>query len=415
MSYKVSEKVQELFNSIVEMDEVKKALKFIEDDQENTLEEQIDICKVQAPTFQEKERAEHFKNYLAKLGLENVHIDKKGNAVGFVSGTESSNKIVMEGHLDTVFPMGTKIEPRRENGKVYAPGIADDTRGLAVCLAAIRALQASGLKTKRSLLFAGTVEEEGMGGFGGMKGLMEINKDVDGCICVDGFSAQGLVYEATGMKTCEVNFYGKGGHAYGMFGKISNPLHAAARAVAKIADFEVPDDPKTTFCVSNFHAGNDAGIHAIVPQATIKFNIRSNSMEELNKLFENIKKACQEACDEETAKWGKNAVTWDLKQFVDVPAGTQDTHAPIVEALHTVISYLGFEPYWVQGGSTNANMPIGMGVPAVCVGLGGIDNKVHSLDEFFPIEGSYKGVQQAFLMALMLAGIDGKTPSVLDL
>jgi acetylornithine deacetylase/succinyl-diaminopimelate desuccinylase-like protein len=416
MSYAVSPKTQELLDKILSFDEVQKTLEFIKEDSENTLQNQIDLVKIEAPTFHEEERAKAYAKYFEELGLENVHLDQFGNTIGEKRGTGGGPKVLVEAHLDTVFPFGSVKDVRIENGIVYAPGICDDTRGLAVNLSVIRALNHSGLKLKGDFLFAGSVEEEGLGGLSGVKKLLQANQDIEASINIDGFEATAITYQATGMRTCEANFYGIGGHAYGAFGTMANPLHAAARAVAKIADIEVPEDPRTTFCVSNFHAGNDAGIHAIVQKATIKFNFRSNSMEELNKLNDKIMQALQEACDEETKRWGKDTITFDYNVYVDVPAGDQDKHAPIVESTYAIMKhYLGHEPIFNQGGSTNANNPIGAGIPAVCVGLGTTDNKVHSLEEFFPTENSHELVQLTFLLALMLGGIEGKTESILNL
>ena len=274
------------------------------------------------------------------------------------------------------------------------------------------ALDAAGIQTKGDLVFVGTVEEEGIGSFGGMLKWLDDNQ-VDASISIDGPSAEGITYEATGHMTCEATFHGIGGHAHGAFGKVANPLNAAARAVAKIAEFQVPTDPKTSFCVSNFHAGNDAGIHAIVPEATIKFNLRSDSQEVLEELYQRILNALQEACDEETARWGKDTITVTHKRYCNVPAGTQDVHSPIVEATYAISSYLGYEPIFFHGGSTNCNMAIGKNIPAVCLGMGSLDCGAHTLQEFFETTDAHKGVQQALLLALLLAGVDGATDSIL--
>ena len=254
-----------------------------------------------------------------------------------------------------------------------------------------------------------------MGSLGGMKDFLDHNPDIDGSINVDGAWTESITYEATGFKTYEVNFYGIGGHAYGAFGLMANPLHAAARAVAKIADFQVSDDPKTTFCVSNFHAGNDAGVHAIVPKATIKFNFRSNSAELLEELDQRIFKAIQEACDEETARWGKDTITWDSVQYCDVPAGNQDIHAPLVEATYLAAKHLSPDPekvYFNQGGSVNGNMAVARGLPCVTIGGGLVDTKCHNLEEYDPTENSHLCPQEVMLLLLMAAGIEGKTESV---
>lgn len=416
MEYQVSEKVSQLFQQVLSLEEVQKALAFVEADAEQSIEDQVALTLIEAPTFHEEARAKAYAEYLGKLGLEDAHVDEFGNAVALWKGAGTGPKILVEAHLDTVFPFGSVKEVKRENGVLYAPGIVDDTRGLAVLLSALRGLKASGLQTSGDIVFVGTSREEGMGSLGGMKDFLDHNPDIEGSISVDGAWTESITFEATGFKTYEVNFYGIGGHAYGAFGKMANPLHAAARAVAKIADFQVAEEPKTTFCVSNFHAGNDAGVHAIVPKATIKFNFRSNSAELLEELNDRIFKAIQEACDEETARWGKDTITWDCKQYCDVPAGTQDIHAPLVEATYLAAKHLSPDPDKVEftkGGCVNGNMAVSRGLPCVTIGGGPIDSKCHNLEEFYPIENSHKCPQEVMLLLLMAAGIEGKTPTLL--
>ncbi|MBQ7093491.1 MAG: M20/M25/M40 family metallo-hydrolase [Clostridia bacterium] len=415
MSYVTSDKVKSIINAITEMEEVKNGLEFIKNEEDLQIKQQCELVMIEAPTGDELDRANWMVKQFEALGLTDCHVDEYKNAIGVRKGTGNGKKIVVEGHMDTVFPRGSVKEVKIENGIIHCPGIGDDTRGCIAVLGVIRVLNAMNIQTEGDIIFMGTAREEGMGGLGGIRDFMSYNPDIDGYINIDGGGVGGIVYQATGMKTCEANFYGKGGHAMGAFGKVANPLNAAARAVAKIANLQVPEDPKTIFCVSNFHAGNDAGIHAIVQKATIKYNIRSNSQEELNKLDRKILAILAEACFEETARWGMDTITFDQKYYVDVPAGTLDEHNPIVEADYETIKYLGFEPEFMKGGATNANMPIGAGVPAVCLGMGrsDFDGKVHTLDEQFRIEGAYKGIQHAFLMTLACAGISGKTESVL--
>lgn len=416
MDYQVSSKVQKAFDEVMALEEVKKGLEFIEKDQPQSINDQIALTLIEAPTFHEAERAEAYAEYLKNLGLADTHVDDFGNAVGVWKGKGGGPKILVEAHLDTVFPFGSVKEVKEENGVLYAPGIVDDTRGLAVLLSALRGLKATGLETKGDIVFVGTSREEGMGSLGGMKDFLDHNPDIDASISVDGAWTESITYEATGFKTYEVNFYGIGGHAYGAFGKMANPLHAAARAVAKIADFQVAEEPKTTFCVSNFHAGNDAGVHAIVPQATIKFNFRSNSQELLEELNDRIFKAIQEACDEETARWGKDTITWDSKQYCDVPAGSQNVHAPMVEATYLAARHFSPDPdkvNFTKGGCVNGNMAVSRGLPCVTIGGGLEDTKCHNLEEYFPTEGAYRCPQEVLSLLLLCAGIDGKTESLL--
>ena len=416
MSYQTTQATKDALQAITALAEVQGALKFIEADQEQTIQNQLELVVIEAPTGQEEKKAAAMVEHFKKLGLSDCHIDEFGNAVGIRKGTGGGKKILVEGHLDTVFPMGTKIEPRREGGKIYAPGITDDTRGCVAVLSTIRALNDANIQTKGDIVFCGTAREEGMGGLGGIRDYLSAHKDIDACVCIDGPNINGIVYEATGYKTYEASFYGIGGHASGAFAKVANPLNAAARAVAKIADLQVPEDPRTIFCVSNFHAGNDAGIHAIVPQATIKYNIRSNCQEELDKLDRKIHAILAQAAFEETARWGMDTITFDYKLLAAVPAGTQCPNSPLVEMDYEIVKYLGGTPEFQRGGSTNANIPIGAGIPAVCIGMGGKDDpnhKAHTLEEFFTEKDAFKGVQLAFLLSVALTGIEGKTDSIL--
>ena len=416
MDYQVSEKVQQIFDRLTGMEQVQKALDFIHAEEDFCVNEQLELVLIEAPTFHEEERAKAMCEKFRQLGLEEVQIDPYGNAMGLWKGTGGGPRILVEAHLDTVFPFGSVKEVRREGNRLYAPGICDDTRGLAAILSALRGLKASGLQTKGDILFAGTTREEGKGSLGGMKDLLDSNPDIDGSISVDGSCTEYIIYKATGYKTYEINFYGIGGHASADFGKMANPVHAAARFVAKVADFQVPADPKTTFCVSNIHAGTDTAIHAIAPKATVKINYRSQDGAILEELHQRVFKAVQEACDEETARWGKDTITWDCVNYCDVPAGKQDPHAPLVESAFLAAKAVSEDPSIVKllnGGCVNGNMAIARGVPCVTLGEGPRVNNVHNLNESFDPDGSWRLPQQILLMLLLAASIDGETDSVL--
>ncbi len=415
--YKVSAKIQKAYDDLMAMPEIQKGFDFAKEDHAKVIEIHKQLTLIESPTFHEENRAAAFAQLLKDEGLEDAHVDEYKNAWGIWKGTGEGPAILVEGHLDTVFPFGSVHEVREENGTLYAPGIVDDTRGLTVVLAALRALKATGLKTKGDIVFCGTAREEGMGSLGGMKDMLDHGPKVDATISVDGADTDQFTADATGFRTYEVNFYGIGGHAYGAFGKMANPLHAAARAVAKIADFQVCEDPRTTFCVSNFHAGNDAGVHAIVPSAQIKFNIRSNRQDLLDELRDRCFAAVQEACDEETARWGKDTITWDSKQYCEVPAGSQDHHAPLLEATFLLASLLSKDPSKVgirQGGSVNGNIAVGKGIPCVTLGTGFDEHRGHSLEEQWPnFMEKYKLPQEVMALLCLASGIDGRFDSIL--
>lgn len=408
MEYQVSGRVQEKLDALTGDAKVQRALAFMEEDHEAVIEKQIELTLIPAPTYHEEKKAARLLEMFKEEGLEDCHIDEYGNCVGIRRGTGGGRTTLVEGHMDTVFPLDTKLEIVREDGFIKCPGIVDDTRGCASVLSTIRALNAAGIQTKGDIQFVGTVQEEGTGALKGMKYYVTHHPELEASISVDGAGYEEITYEATGIQTYEVTFNGIGGHACGMFGKVANPLHAAARAIAKIADFQVPSEPMTTFAVTNFHAGTFEAVHAIVPQAMIRFNFRSNSQEELEKLRGRIFAAIDEACKEETDRWGQDTITYDVKHICDVNAGHQDAHAPIVEAAMAIAHYLGCEePQLGNGGSTNCNRALEVGLPAVCLG-GGCDYDIHAhmLSEQFKVEGAYKGCQQTLLLALLCAGTD---------
>lgn len=408
MEYKVSEQVRQKFDALVKDEKVQKALKFMEEDQDAVIDRQIKLTLIPAPTYHEQKKAERMLEMFKEEGLSDCHIDEYGNCVGIRKGTGGGKTTLVEGHMDTVFALDTELKIVREDGFIKCPGIVDDTRGCAAVLSTIRALNAAGIQTKGDIHFVGTVQEEGTGALKGMKYYVDHHPELEASISVDGPGYQEITYEATGIQTYEVNFNGIGGHACGMFGKVANPLHAAARAIAKISEFRVPADPMTTFAVTNFHAGSFEAVHAIVPTAQIRFNFRSNSQEELEKLRDRIFAAIDEACKEETDRWGMDTITYEVKHICDVNAGHQDSHASIVEGAMAAAEFLGCaEPKLGNGGSTNCNRALEAGLPAVCLGGGcDYDCQCHTLDEQFKVEDAFKGCQQTLLMTLLCAGTE---------
>ena len=408
MEYKVSEQVRQKFDALVKDEKVQKALKFMEEDQDAVIDRQIELTLIPAPTYHEQKKAERMLEMFKEEGLSDCHIDEYGNCVGIRKGTGGGKTTLVEGHMDTVFALDTELKIVREDGFIKCPGIVDDTRGCAAVLSTIRALNAAGIQTKGDIHFVGTVQEEGTGALKGMKYYVDHHPELEASISVDGPGYQEITYEATGIQTYEVNFNGIGGHACGMFGKVANPLHAAARAIAKISEFRVPADPMTTFAVTNFHAGSFEAVHAIVPTAQIRFNFRSNSQEELEKLRDRIFAAIDEACKEETDRWGMDTITYEVKHICDVNAGHQDSHASIVEGAMAAAEFLGCaEPKLGNGGSTNCNRALEAGLPAVCLGGGcDYDCQCHTQDEQFKVEDAFKGCQQTLLMTLLCAGTE---------
>ncbi len=415
MEYIVSERVSAALAKLTADEKTKRALEFIHEDDETMIDTQCELTLIPAPTFQEQKKAARLLELYKENGLEDAHIDEYGNVVGVMKGSGGGKTVLLEGHMDTVFPIETKLEIIRKDGWIWCPGIVDDTRGCISVLSSLRAIKAAGIVPKGDIHFVGTVQEEGTGALKGMQYYVTHHPELDRSISVDGDGFSSITYEATGIQTFEVTFHGIGGHAYGAFGEIANPIHAAGRAIAKISDFIVPEFPRTTFAVTNLEAGSIESVHAIVKDATIRFNFRSNSQEELMKLKKKIFDAIDEACKEETEKWGKDTITYTFRHLMDVNAGTQDPHATIVEGAMGIAEFLGAEnPTLGHGGSTNCNRALEVGLPAVCLGGGsGYDEMCHTLEEHFRIEGAYKGCQRAMLLALLCAGTDA-ADSIID-
>ena len=309
-----------------------------------------------------------------------------------------------------MFPFGTNVTPVERDGKIYAPGICDDTRGLTANLSVIRGLQAAGIETRGDIVFAGTVCEEGMGGMQGMKKLLQDNPDIAATISIDGSGCDTIIYEGTGIRNFEVTYTGPGGHAYGAFGTPS-PLHAAARTIARLSDMQPPKLPKTTFTVSLMEAGH--AIHAIAQKAVFKINMRSDDPTELEQLQAQALAIFEQGAKEENERWASNAVTVEYKMILDVPAGVQPADCGIVQAAWQATECLGISPRLIPGGCTNTNMPISLGIPAVTLGRGGKEGGVHSLDEWFDPEGTYRCPQRSFLLLLALAGVEGAVAPVI--
>lgn len=385
---------------------VREGLTFIEADHDKTIGEQKEIVLIEAPTFHEENRARDYARRLAEHGLVDVHIDAFGNVLGRRPGRGEGPVILLEAHLDTVFPFGTDVTPIERDGRIYAPGICDDTRGLAANLSVIRALDHAGIETEGDIIFAGTTREEGMGGMSGMRDLLQSRPDIAATVSIDGAGVDSIVYQATGIRNYAVTYRGPGGHAYGAFG-LPSPVHAAGRAAALLSDIRPPATPKTTFTVSLIEGGHQ--IHAIAQQAHFKINMRSDDAAELDRFEAMAIAAFEQGAALENARWGRDDVTVSYEKILDVPAGTQPADSVIVQAAWQATEALGITPRLAAGGCTNTNMPVSMGIPAVTLGRGGKEGGIHSLGEWFDPTGTYRCPQKSFLLLIALAGLHGVT------
>ncbi len=409
-SYVLSSRVKETYNLLSINLAVRKGLDFIKADHENTLAEQKQICTIPAPPFQEQTRAEDYRKRLTPLGLKDAQVDAEGNVFGLIPGTGKGPRLLVAAHLDTVFAKGTDTSVKERDGKLYAPGISDNSRGLAALLSILRAFQASGVKTIGDILFCGNVGEEGLGDLRGVKALFRDHKDIDGFISLDSAGAEGIIFLGTGSHRYEITFKGPGGHSFSAFG-LPSATHALGRAIARIADLKTPQDPKTTFTVGTVRGGTS--VNSIAAEASLQMDMRSNSEKELLELEAKFLDIVKGAAAEENARWGSDKMTVQIKLVGDRPAGSQPPDAVIVQAAWASTEAVGQKPKLGEAGSTDANLHISLGITAITVGGGGKDGGTHSPGEWFDPAGAYLGPQRIFLTIIGLVGLEGVSPALL--
>jgi tripeptide aminopeptidase len=259
-----------------------KALEDIKADDEAAFAEQKRITEIPAPPYKENRRAEYLLKRFVELGFKEASIDAEGNVIALRKGSGGGRpKLVVSAHLDTVFPEGTDVTVKEKDGVILAPGIGDDSRGLAALLSLIKSLNENGITTVGDLMLVGTVGEEELGNLRGVKALFRDHTDIDGFISIDGLGVARVVNQATGSHRYEIIFKGPGGHSFQEFG-LPSAIHAMGRAIARISDLQTPSDPKTTFTVGTVSGGTS--VNAIAAEAKMTVDMRSNSTEELLKL-----------------------------------------------------------------------------------------------------------------------------------
>ncbi|MEI4471981.1 M20/M25/M40 family metallo-hydrolase [Frigidibacter sp. MR17.24] len=372
------------------------------------VEEIVELTEIPAPPFKEAVRAAAYLEKFRALGLQDCTIDAEGNVTGLRRGRGNGGLIVAAAHLDTVFPEGTDVTVRREGTKLFAPGVGDDTRGLATLLAFIRALDAGGIETVQDILFVGDVGEEGKGDLRGIRHLFtaSAHKDrIEGFFSFDGIHTADLVTSAVGSLRHRVTFSGPGGHSLNAFGT-ANPGYALGAFLQGMAGLEVPAEPLTTFSAAVF--GGGTSINAIPEEAFVEIDLRSVSGTELARLDARVHEIAEAAAAAETARatTGRIGVSW--RALGNRPAGETAPGTRLRAVSEAAIRALGFE-LSVKASSTDANIPMSLGIPAVTVGTGGDGGRAHSLEEWIDVaEGPSLQGQKAGLLALVgAAGISG--------
>lgn len=380
---------------------VKEALNAIQRNESHFIDEQIRICQIPAPPYHEDARAAELEKLFKQLGLQDVRIDKAGNVIGVRPGAAAHPNLLFQAHLDTVFPEGTDVKVTRDGDVLKGPGIGDDCRGLAMMLGVIKALDDGKVRTPGTITFAADTGEEGLGDLRGTKNLFNdsLKGQIDKFISVDG---TGLSIENVGVGSYRyrATFKGPGGHSFGSFG-MANPIQAMGRAIAKIDNFEVPKNPKTTFNVGR--VGGGTSVNAIPFECWMEVDMRSSDKGALETLNTKFKAAVQEAVEEENHRWnGRGPVTVSNELVGVRPAGSTPADSAIVQTAVAVTKLFGGEGTFREG-SSDSNVPMSMGIPAITIGGGGSGSGAHALNETFNIKDSWLGTQRGLVLAVALA------------
>lgn len=388
----------------------KTAVATLDKEHDRIVQDIITLTEIPAPPFKEKARATAYMAMLKAAGLSDVEMDAEGNVMGLRRGTGPAGKplVVIAAHLDTVFPEGTPVKVRREGTRLLAPGIGDDTRSLAVLLGYVRAMNAAGAKTASDILFVGNVGEEGPGDLRGVRYLFTKGKYKDRIkyfFSMDGTDGKRVVNGGVGSKRYRVTFKGPGGHSYGAFGLV-NPMAAMSQTVTELYKVEVPKTPKTTYAASV--TGGGTSVNSIPDSVFMEFDMRSVSADELAKLEKRFLAIVPEAVAAENAARStkEGPIKAELKVIGDRPAGNTPATSELVKIAQAAVTANGLTPE-LNSSSTDANMPMSLGIPGITIGSGGSGGRAHSLDEWIDVEkgASLKGMLPGLTMLMAAADL----------
>ncbi len=366
----------------------------------------IELTEIPAPPFEEQARAERFAQMLRASGLTDVSIDDVGNVVGRRPGRNGDRVVGYSAHLDTVFPADTDVTVRFDDEKMYAPGIGDNTRGLVTVLGVLRAMEHAGIESEADILFIGNVGEEGLGDLRGVKHLFRDGAArIDTLIAVDGGESERIVYGGVGSHRYKVTFEGPGGHSWGAFG-LANPHHALGRAI-QIFDENAPAvttvGEKTSYNIGRI--GGGTSINSIPFESWMEVDMRSGSQDKLDDIDAVLKAAVEQALQEENAdRLDGPELTVDVQRVGTRPAAQQDSTVEVVQRAMAATLAFGVQPS-LRISSTDANLPISKGVPAVTMSRGGISGNSHSPDEWWQNKDGHVGIQIGLVTLLAEAGL----------
>jgi len=370
-------------------------------------DEQARLTEIPAPSFQESERAAAVKVLLSAVGLE-VSTDKAGNVIGLLRGESDKELVILSAHLDTVFPAGTDVKVHRDKSRMTAPGISDNGAGLVALVAVARALHEARIQPRRTILFVADVGEEGEGNLRGMRALVDAYRErLKAVIVLDGSSIDHVTTKALASRRVEVVITGPGGHSWSDFG-IPNPINALVRGSVRFINTRVPSSPRTTYNLGQIEGGTS--VNSIPHEARLKVDLRSEGDDELIRL-ESALRDCIAAGirDEmETARdRSKGKLEWRLDLLGSRPGGELAPNSPLLATLRAADEAVHNQSR-LERASTDANIPLSLGIEAIAIGAGGNGGGAHSLQEWYESDGRETGLQRVLLTLLGSSGIVGE-------
>jgi acetylornithine deacetylase/succinyl-diaminopimelate desuccinylase-like protein len=367
---------------------------------------QRELTHIAAPPYGEAARSEWLREKFTALGLEHVEVDELGNVLALLYPDSGAPLIGISAHLDTVFPHGTSLETREEANRLYGPGVSDNAAGVVALLAIATALKRTAVKPATNIVFIGNVGEEGEGNLRGMRHIFATPRwrdAIHSLLVIDGAGTDTYVNQALGSRRFEVTFRGPGGHSWSDFG-VPNPIVLLSRALARFCEVHAPESPRTTFNVGVISGGTS--VNSIPESAAARVDLRSASMEELQKLEDRLRECVTEAWREVPLAYrvGESRVTLAIESIGDRPAAELSPDARILHLVRAVDKHLRIESS-ARLASTDANIPLSLGIEATTIGAGGDGGGAHTLREWFDCSNRDLGLKRILLVLLALTGV----------
>ena len=366
-------------------------------------DQQVRLTEIPAPEFNEARRGEFLKTLFEATGLQ-VRIDKTGNVIAERPGSDAKSVILLVAHLDTVFPASTDVRVKRDANRLTAPGIADNGAGLAALAGMARALSESRIRTTKTIVLAGDVGEEGEGNLRGIRALVEsYGSRLAAVIAIDGASIEHITTQGIASQRVEITITGAGGHSWSDFGA-PNPITALSRAIVKFSSVNVPDNPRSSFNFGVIEGGTS--VTSIPASASVKVDLRSEQEAQVKIMEAALREAVDAGIKEEmaAARLNNDPLKVSVRSLGSRPAGKLPDDSPLLDTFRRVDAFLGNRSR-LERSSTDANIPLSLGIPAVSVGGGGKGGGSHTLTEWYDATGRETGLKRIFLTTVSLAGV----------